>query len=94
MGRVAIEPATMTDRVVVQWDKEGLEEAGLVKIDILGLRMLSAISDAVQLVETTTGTLPALNQLAFDDPAVYEMISQVIWRKSQVNFDKKKPIAC
>lgn len=89
MGRVAIEPATMTDRVVVQWDKEGLEEAGLVKIDILGLRMLSAISDAVQLVETTTGTLPALNQLAFDDPAVYEMISQVIWRKSQVNFDKK-----
>lgn len=76
MGRVAIEPATMTDRVVVQWDKEGLEEAGLVKIDILGLRMLSAISDAVQLVETITGTRPALNQLACDDPAVYEMISQ------------------
>lgn len=89
MGRVAIEPATMTDRVVVQWDKEGLEEAGLVKIDILGLRMLSAISEAVQLVETITGTRPALNQLAFDDPAVYAMISQVIWRKSQVNFDKK-----
>lgn len=76
MGRVATEPATMTERVVVQWDKEGLEEAGLVKIDILGLRMLSAISDAVQLVEAMTGTPPQLNSLTFDDAAVYEMISQ------------------
>jgi error-prone DNA polymerase len=73
---VATEPATMTDRVVVQWDKEGLEEAGLVKIDLLGLRMLSAISDAVKLVETMNGTLPDLTCLTFDDPAVYEMISQ------------------
>ncbi|MBK9053438.1 MAG: DNA polymerase III subunit alpha [Chloroflexi bacterium] len=76
MGRVATEPATMADRMVVQWDKEGLEEAGLVKIDLLGLRMLSAISDAVKLVATMNGTPTDLARLTFDDPAVYEMISQ------------------
>ena len=42
--RVPTEPATMPDRVVVQWDKDSLEDAGLVKIDILGLRMISAIA--------------------------------------------------
>ena len=46
--RVPTEPATMPERVVVQWDKEALEDAGLVKIDILGLRMLSAIAEAVE----------------------------------------------
>jgi error-prone DNA polymerase len=45
-ARVPTEPATMEDRVVVQWDKEALEDAGLVKIDILGLRMLSAVAEA------------------------------------------------
>jgi error-prone DNA polymerase len=76
MGRVPTEPATMPDRVVVQWDKEGLADVGLVKIDVLGLRMLSAISDAVKLVEETTGANPQLEKLAFTDPAVYEMIGQ------------------
>ncbi len=46
--RVPIEPATMPGRYVVQWDKEGLETAGLVKIDMLGLRMLSLIAEAVR----------------------------------------------
>ncbi len=75
MGRVPTEPATMPDRVVVQWDKDGLEEAGLVKIDILGLRMLSAIKDTVTLVAETTGEEIDLDALPFTDPAVYEMIS-------------------
>lgn len=76
MGRVPTEPATMPDRVVVQWDKEGLEEVGLVKIDILGLRMLSAITESLALIEASSGKAPDLDQLPFDDPAVYEMISQ------------------
>ena len=76
MGRVPTEPATMPGRVVTQWDKEGLEELGLVKIDILGLRMLSAISEAVALVGETTGTAPDLDDLDFADTAVYEMIAQ------------------
>lgn len=74
MGRVPTEPATMPGRVVVQWDKDGLEDAGLIKLDILGLRMLSAIGDAVALVAATTGEAPELERLSFDDPAVYEMI--------------------
>jgi error-prone DNA polymerase len=73
--RLPTEPATMPDRVVVQWDKDSLEEAGLVKIDLLGLRMLSVLSDACDIIEQTTGARPDLDRLTFDDPAVYEMIS-------------------
>jgi error-prone DNA polymerase len=76
MGRVPTEPATMPDRVVVQWDKEGLEDAGLVKIDILGLRMLSAITETLAWIETLEGAAPDLDKLSFDDPAVYEMIGR------------------
>jgi len=76
MGRVPTEPATMADRVVVQWDKDGLEDAGLVKIDILGLRMLSAISESLEFIEELTGSVPDLDNLPADDPAVYEMIGR------------------
>jgi error-prone DNA polymerase len=74
--RVPTEPATMPGRVVVQWDKEALETVGLVKIDILGLRMLSAIAETVKLIQETTGQTLDLDKLSFTDPAVYEMITQ------------------
>ncbi len=74
--RLPTEPATMPDRVVVQWDKDMLETAGIVKIDILGLRMLSAIGEAVTLVEQTTGKRPELSQLGFDDPNLFQMMSK------------------
>ncbi|MBK8027198.1 MAG: DNA polymerase III subunit alpha [Chloroflexi bacterium] len=67
--RLPTEPATMADRSVVQWDKEALEDAGLVKIDLLGLRMLSAVSEAASMVGADLDALP------FDDPAIYEMVS-------------------
>lgn len=67
--RLPTEPATMPERFVVQWDKESLEDAGLVKIDLLGLRMLSLIADASALA----GVSPEMD--GFDDPAVYEMVS-------------------
>ncbi len=72
--RVPTEPATMIDRYVTQWDKEALEDVGMVKIDILGLRMLSAIAEAVDIVEQSTGHKPDLAALTFNDPAVYDMI--------------------
>ncbi len=75
MGRVPTEPATMADRVVVQWDKDALEEIGLVKIDVLGLRMLSAVGDAAALVAGSLGRPVDLDALPFTDPAVYEMIA-------------------
>lgn len=72
MGRVPTEPATMADRVVVQWDKEALEAVGLVKIDILGLRMLSAITDALALLQRWRPEIELPE--TFDDTAVYDMI--------------------
>ncbi|MBN1120341.1 MAG: DNA polymerase III subunit alpha [Anaerolineae bacterium] len=72
---VPIEPATMPGRVVTQWDKTSLEDAGLVKIDCLGLRMLSTIDEALDLVEQASGDRPDLDGLTFDDPAIYEMIT-------------------
>ncbi|MCB0209355.1 MAG: DNA polymerase III subunit alpha [Anaerolineae bacterium] len=73
--RVPTEPATMLDRVVVQWDKESLETAGLVKIDLLGLRMLSAIDEAVTLINEQPGQMLDLENLTFDDPTVYDLIT-------------------
>lgn len=67
--RLPTEPATMSGRVVVQWDKEALEDAGLIKIDILGLRMLSAVSQAADAVGAD------IDNLSFDDPEVFKMIS-------------------
>lgn len=71
---VPLEPAAMEGRVVTQWDKDGLEGAGMVKIDLLGLRMLSAIEDAVTIVEAQTGERPDLDRLDRADPEVYDMI--------------------
>lgn len=81
-ARLPTEPAAMADRTVVQWDKESLEAAGIVKIDILGLRMLSAIDEANQLIGRAQPPEPARSssstnaQIAsFADPTVYTMIS-------------------
>jgi error-prone DNA polymerase len=71
---VPLEPATMPGRVVVQWDKDALEGIGMVKFDLLGLRMLAAIEDAVTIIEAQTGERPDLDALKPDDPAVYDML--------------------
>ena len=75
-SRVPTEPAALAERVVVQWDKEALAAVGLVKIDVLGLRMLSTLTEAVDLVKRATGQALDLDILSFDDPQVYEMIAQ------------------
>ena len=68
--RLPTEPATMPGRTVVQWDKEALEDAGIIKIDVLGLRMLAAITEMVERTGIDADSIP------FDDPGVYRMISQ------------------
>jgi error-prone DNA polymerase len=73
--RLPTEPAAMPGRVVVQWDKDALETAGLIKIDILGLRMLSAIAEAEQII-AATGQPINLDRLTFDDEAIYTMITR------------------
>ncbi|MEO1442843.1 MAG: DNA polymerase III subunit alpha, partial [Chloroflexota bacterium] len=66
--RIPTEPATMEDRYVVQWDKDDLEDMGLVKIDILGLRMLSLLAEAAQITGVDLEQIPA------EDPKVYDLI--------------------
>lgn len=75
-ARLATEPASMDERYVVQWDKDSLEEAGMVKIDVLGLRMISAISETLQIVEQTTGETIDLEHLSFDDPMIYQSLTR------------------
>jgi error-prone DNA polymerase len=73
---VPLEPATMPDRYVVQWDKASVEDAGLVKIDLLALRTLGVISAALDYISEMTGQTPDLDALPLDDPAIYRMLQQ------------------
>ncbi len=84
--RVApVEWATMRDRTVVQWDKDDLQDLGLIKIDLLGLGMLSLLREAFTLyrrsVERGDSWLPeavsptlALHTIPAGDEPTYEMI--------------------
>ena len=72
---VPIERATMPGRVVTQYDKEDVEQLGLVKIDLLSLRTLGVVSDALERIERDTGRRIDLDALPHDDPAVYRSIS-------------------
>jgi error-prone DNA polymerase len=71
---VPIEQATMPGRVVTEYDKEDVEALGLVKIDLLSLRTLGAVSDAVDRIERDTGQRPDLDALPHDDPEVFRSI--------------------
>jgi error-prone DNA polymerase len=71
---VPIENATMPERSVIQWDKDDLEELGLMKVDILALGMLSMLRRALQLVGQRHGTVFEMQDIPPDDPATYDMI--------------------
>ncbi|MZD09879.1 DNA polymerase III subunit alpha [Streptomyces sp. SID5785] len=71
-----VEWATAEDRSVLQGDKEDAEEAGLVKIDLLGLGMLSALHTTCDLIAEHHGATYDLASIPPDDPAVFEMISR------------------
>ncbi|WP_235583005.1 error-prone DNA polymerase [Kitasatospora sp. Root107] len=66
--------ARMPGRSVLQWDKDSVAGAKLVKIDLLGLGMLSALHDTCRLVEQHHGKRYALHELPKEDPAVYAML--------------------
>ena len=69
---VPIEPASMADRTVIQWEKDDLDPVGLVKIDLLGLGMLTLIQDCLLYVRQTRGVVVDLAQLDMNDAAVYD----------------------
>jgi error-prone DNA polymerase len=75
--RVApIEWATMRDRTIIQWDKDDLQELGLIKIDLLGLGMLSLLREAFSIHKRCLGGPLALHTIPPDDPATYAMITK------------------
>jgi error-prone DNA polymerase len=49
---VPLEPASMPDRVVIQWDKDDCADMGIVKVDLLGLGMMAVLQDAITMVNT------------------------------------------
>ena len=69
---VPIEPASMDERTVIQWEKDDLDAAGLVKIDLLGLGMLTVLQDCLKYIRATRGAAIDLGQLDFKDQAVYD----------------------
>ena len=73
---VPVERATMPGRVVVQWDKDSVEDAGLIKIDLLSLGTLAAVEEMVQLVQTGRNQKLDLEHLSLDDPVIYDMLQQ------------------
>jgi error-prone DNA polymerase len=82
---VPLENASMPGRVVIQWDKDDCADMGLIKVDLLGLGMMSVIQDALTLVNMRasgdgTAARPDhvvdLAHLPPDDPAVYKMLQE------------------
>ena len=71
---VPIENASMDNRTVIQWDKDDLEELGLLKVDCLCLGMLSAIRRCFAMVQQHWGRSCTLANLPPEDPLVYDMI--------------------
>ncbi len=72
---VPIENATMPERTVIQWDKDDAAAVGLVKIDLLGLGMLSLIDYAIKLVKEHKGVEIDPAHLDYADPRVYDLLS-------------------
>jgi error-prone DNA polymerase len=71
---VPLEPASMPGRVVVQWDKDDCADMKIVKVDLLGLGMMSVLEECVELVPKHYGKPLDLSQLPADDPFVYETL--------------------
>ncbi|MFL5866303.1 MAG: PHP domain-containing protein, partial [Thermoleophilaceae bacterium] len=69
-----VQPASMEGRQMVQWDKESCADAGFLKIDLLGLGMLSAVERCVEDIARTRGERIDLSRIPFDDDQVYERI--------------------
>ena len=90
---VPIENATMEDRTVIPWDKDDIDTLGILKVDVLGLGMLSCIRKAFDLLRMHLGADYALATLPPEDPAVYDMLCAAdslgvfqVESRAQMNF--------
>ena len=73
---VPVQPAAMAGRQMCQWDKDSCDDAGFLKIDLLGLGMLSAVEESVEQIARVRGRTIDLSRIPLDDPATYEDIQR------------------
>jgi len=73
---VPIENASMEGRTVIQWDKDDLDDLKLIKVDLLALGMLSCVRRALDLIGRYRGREFRVQDIAAEDPRVYEMIQR------------------
>ncbi len=72
---VPLENARMPGRVVVQWDKDDCADLGIIKVDLLGLGMMAALEESIQIIRSRGGKID-LAHLPPDDPETYAMIQK------------------
>ena len=73
---VPVQPAAMAGRQLCQWDKDSCADAGFLKIDLLGLGMLSAVEDCVEQIARAHDEIIDLSRIPFDDKEVFEDIKR------------------
>jgi error-prone DNA polymerase len=73
---VPVQPAAMEGRQMCQWDKDSCADAGFLKIDLLGLGMLSAVEECVDLIARHRGERIDLSRVRLDDQDVFEDIQK------------------
>jgi error-prone DNA polymerase len=73
---VPIENATMSERTVIQWDKDDLDAVGLLKVDVLALGMLSAVRRSFDLIARHGGHRYTMASVPAEDPATYAMLQR------------------
>jgi error-prone DNA polymerase len=73
---VPLEPATMPNRVVVQWDKDDCSDLGIVKVDLLGLGMMAVLKDSIVLIRDHYKEEVDLAHLPPDCPDIYGVIRE------------------
>ena len=71
-----VQPASMEGRQMVQWDKDSCGDAGFLKIDLLGLGMLSAVERAVDEIARVRGERIDLSRIPYDDQEVYDRVQE------------------
>ena len=71
-----VQPAAMEGRRIAQWDKDSCADAGFLKIDLLGLGMLSAVERAIDEIARVRGESIDLSRIPLDDPEVYGAIQR------------------
>jgi error-prone DNA polymerase len=75
-GVVPLEPASMENRNIIQWDKDDCERLGIVKVDLLGLGMMAVIRDTLTLIEEHHHEKVELARIPQDDPLVYKTLQE------------------